>query len=77
MAENLDERMADLSWVKRMTLDIPYGSDSPALRLDLFWPEAGEGPFSTLVYVHGGEATNIANASNIKAFIEEYTVQKA
>ena len=31
----------------------------------------------TLVYVHGGEATNIANASNIKAFIEEYTVQKA
>ena len=31
----------------------------------------------TLVYVHGGEATNIANASNIKAFIEEYTEQKA
>ena len=31
----------------------------------------------TLVYVHGGEATNIANASNIKAFIEEDTVQKA
>ena len=54
MAENLDERMADLSWVKQMTLDIPYGSDSPAQRLDLFWPEAGEGPFPTLVYVHGG-----------------------
>ena len=31
----------------------------------------------TLVYVHGGEATNIANASNIKVFIEEYTAQKA
>ncbi len=31
----------------------------------------------TLVYVHNGEATNIANASNIKAFIEEYTAQKA
>ena len=31
----------------------------------------------TLVSVHGGEATNIANASNIKAFIEEYTAQKA
>ena len=31
----------------------------------------------TLVYVHGGEATNIANVSNIKAFIEEYTAQKA
>ena len=31
----------------------------------------------TLVYVHSGEATNIANASNIKAFIEEYTAQKA
>ena len=54
MAENLDARMADLSWVKRMALDIPYGSDSPAQRLDLFWPEAGEGPFPTLVYVHGG-----------------------
>lgn len=41
MAENLDERMADLSRVKRMEQDIPYGSDSPAQRLDLFWPEAG------------------------------------
>lgn len=43
MAENLDEQMADLSRVKRMELDIPYGSDSPAQRLDLFWPEAGGG----------------------------------
>ena len=31
----------------------------------------------TLVYVHHGEARNIANASNIKAFIEEYTLQRA
>ena len=44
MAENLDERMADLSRVKRMELDIPYGSDSPAQRLDLFRPEAGGVP---------------------------------
>ena len=31
----------------------------------------------TLLYVHHGEARNIANASNIKAFIEEYTLQRA
>ncbi len=31
----------------------------------------------TLVYIHHGEARNIANASNIKAFIEEYTLQRA
>ena len=31
----------------------------------------------TLVYVHHGESRNIANASNIKAFIEEYTLQRA
>ena len=46
--------MADLSGVRRMELDIPYGSESPAQRLDMFWPETGEGPFPTLVYVHGG-----------------------
>ncbi len=46
--------MADISGISRKTLDIPYADESPNQRLDLFLPEAGEGPFPTLVYIHGG-----------------------
>ena len=52
--EGFKPPIADLSGVRRMELDIPYAGDSPAQRLDMFWPETGEGPFTTLVYVHGG-----------------------
>ena len=52
--EGFKPPMADLSGVRRMELDIPYAGDSRAQRLDMFWPETGEGPFPTLVYVHGG-----------------------
>ncbi|MGN0747646.1 MAG: alpha/beta hydrolase fold domain-containing protein [Aristaeellaceae bacterium] len=46
--------MADISGIRRKTLDIPYADESPNQRLDIFLPEAGEGPFPALVYIHGG-----------------------
>ncbi|MCD7735044.1 MAG: alpha/beta hydrolase fold domain-containing protein [Clostridiales bacterium] len=47
-------KMADISWVKRKYLDIPYADQSPAQRLDLYLPEEGEGPFPLVVHLHGG-----------------------
>lgn len=46
--------MADISWVKRQYLDIPYGNDSKQQCFDLFLPEEGDGPFPVLIHIHGG-----------------------
>ncbi len=46
--------MADISWVKRKYLDIPYACESRAQCLDIYLPEEGNGPFPVLVYIHGG-----------------------
>lgn len=46
--------MADISWVKRQYLDVPYASDSKAQCFDLFLPEEGDGPFPVLIHIHGG-----------------------
>lgn len=47
-------KMADISWVKRKFLDIPYASQSSAQRLDLYLPDEGDGPFPVVVHIHGG-----------------------
>ena len=44
----------DPSGIKRKTLDIPYSTVSGSLKLDLYLPEEGEGPFPTIVFFHGG-----------------------
>lgn len=46
--------MADIGWVKRKYLDVPYAKASPNQRLDIYLPEKGQGPFPTLIHVHGG-----------------------
>ena len=46
--------MADVSWVKRKYLDVPYAQASKAQCLDIYLPEEGEGPFPVLVHIHGG-----------------------
>jgi acetyl esterase/lipase len=46
--------MADISWVKRKFLDIPYAGESRAQCFDLYLPETGEGPFPLLIHIHGG-----------------------
>lgn len=45
--------MADISWVKRKYLDVPYG-ESKAQCLDIFLPDEGDGPFPVIVHIHGG-----------------------
>lgn len=46
--------MADISWVKRKFLDIPYGTVSKNQCFDLYLPEDGEGPFPLVIHIHGG-----------------------
>lgn len=46
--------MADISWVKRKYLDVPYGTKSKAQMLDIYLPEEGDGPFPLVVHIHGG-----------------------
>ena len=45
--------MADISWVKRKFLDVPYGQ-SKAQTIDIYLPDEGEGPFPLVVHIHGG-----------------------
>lgn len=46
--------MADISWVKRKFLDVPYGVQSKDQCFDLYLPETGDGPFPLLIHIHGG-----------------------
>lgn len=46
--------MADISWVKRKFLDIPYGKESPRQCFDLYLPDEGDGPFPLFIHIHGG-----------------------
>jgi acetyl esterase/lipase len=46
--------MMDVSGIKRKFLDIPYADQSPRQILDIFLPDDGEGPFPTIVFIHGG-----------------------
>lgn len=46
--------MADISWVKRKFLDVPYAHESERQCFDLYLPETGEGPFPLLIHIHGG-----------------------
>ena len=46
--------MADISWVKRKFLDIPYATASKRQCFDLYLPDEGDGPFPLLVHIHGG-----------------------
>ncbi len=45
---------ADVRFIKRKELDIPYANDSAAQKLDIYWPDEGEGPFPFIFSIHGG-----------------------
>lgn len=45
---------ANTDRVKRKMFDIQYADLSPAQRLDIYWPEEGNGPFPVIVSIHGG-----------------------
>jgi acetyl esterase/lipase len=44
----------DVSNIRRKYLDIPYASQSPSQKLDIYLPSEGDGPFPTLIFIHGG-----------------------
>ena len=48
--------MMDVSKITRKWLDIDYTPDKPhpSRKLDVFLPETGDGPFPTLICIHGG-----------------------
>lgn len=46
--------MVDVSKIHRKFLDIPYATQSPNQKLDIYLPTEGDGPFPTVVFVHGG-----------------------
>lgn len=46
--------LTDVSGIKNKHLDVPYATASKSQVLDLFLPAEGEGPFPTLLYIHGG-----------------------
>jgi acetyl esterase/lipase len=51
---SMEMPMVDVSGITRQTLDIPYASQSPNQKLDIYLPPDGDGPFPTIIFIHGG-----------------------
>jgi acetyl esterase/lipase len=45
---------ADTRAIRRKLLDLPYAERSAAQKLDIYWPEEGNGPFPVILSIHGG-----------------------
>ena len=45
---------AETAHIARKMFDIAYADLSPAQRLDIYWPAAGDGPFPVILAIHGG-----------------------
>lgn len=43
----------DTSWIRRQYCDIPYGP-AEAQKFNVYLPQEGDGPFPTVVFIHGG-----------------------
>jgi acetyl esterase/lipase len=46
--------LAKTDHIKRKMFDISYANSSTAQKLDIYWPEKGDGPFPVIVSIHGG-----------------------
>lgn len=71
--------LADVSVVKRKSLDLQYAHLSPAQKLDIYLPEVGQGPFPVILYIHGGgfaegDKRDIHLLSYLKALEKDYAV---
>ena len=55
-ASLMDMPMMDTSAITRKWLDVDYtpSAPHPARKLDIYLPEGGNGPFPTLICIHGG-----------------------
>jgi acetyl esterase/lipase len=40
--------------IQRKMFDLSYAAVSPSQKLDIYWPEDGDGPFPVIVSIHGG-----------------------
>lgn len=45
---------ADISHIRRKWLDLAYAQISSAQKLDIYLPDEGDGPFPTILHIHGG-----------------------
>ena len=45
---------AHTEFIERKIFDLPYASLSPAQKLNIYWPEEGNGPFPVILAIHGG-----------------------
>lgn len=50
----IEPPMMDVGPIKRKWLDIPYATQSPAQKLDIYLPADGNGPFPVICEFHGG-----------------------
>ena len=50
----MQPKPANIQEITRKWLDVAYASDSGAQKLDIYLPEAGEGPFPVILSIHGG-----------------------
>jgi len=71
--------LADVSVVKRKSLDLQYAHLSTAQKLDIYLPEVGQGPFPVILYIHGGgfaegDKRDIHLLSYLKALEKDYAV---
>lgn len=44
----------DTSFIENKQLDVKYGSQSESQKLDIYFPNEGEGPFPVIIAIHGG-----------------------
>lgn len=51
---SMEKPLIDVSAISPKFLDIPYAAQSPNQKLDIYLPPEGDGPFPTIIFVHGG-----------------------
>ena len=65
--------LIDTSEITRKWLDVDYTPQNPhpARKLDIFLPETGDGPFPTIVCIHGGAfSAGTKNDAQVAAYFE-------
>lgn len=70
---------AETDHIKRKMFDVCYAALSPAQKLDIYWPEEGDGPFPVIVSIHGGafmggDKRDVQITSMLKALKRGYCV---
>jgi len=69
----MDIPIMDTSAITRKWLDIEYTPEAPhpSRRLDIYLPETGDGPFPTIICIHGGAFTmGSKNDEQVAGFVD-------